>query len=597
MHVTSSNIPEKGQLKLTDGSRVAVIGGGPAGSFFTYFLLDLCERLDIKIHLDVFEAYSFTKPGPAGCNHCGGIVSESLVQMLSTEGITIPKKIIQRGIDSYVMHTEMGVTKIETPLHEKRIAAMFRGGGPLGSEGVEWASFDRFLQEMTQDKGANLILERVKNIRKDEERYNVQTIKGTEGIYDLVAGAVGLNPHSLKLFENLKLDFRPPETTKTFICEFHLGAEEIHRLFGTSMHVFLLDIPRIKFAALIPKGDYVTFVMLGKDIDKKLVQTILESSAVKNCFPPDWDITKLYPCQCFPKINMAGAIQPFSDGLVLMGDCAVSKLYKNGIGAAYFAGKAAATTAVLHGISKSDFQKHYWPTCKKLNFDNFLGKMVFAVTTVIQKSNFLKKGVHRMVQNEQLIDGNKRFMSMVLWDTFTGSAPYKDILLRTIKPGFWGNFIYNIGAAMFGMGKKSTAEKTYKDTKELGKLYRKGDAIVTQGEVGDCLFVIQSGSVEVLHIQGKKEVYLATLNKGDFFGEMALFEKEVRSSTVRALDDVRALTVDKRMLLTRIQDDPSMAFRILQKMSSRIRVLDKKISRIKGSDRRNWDKRKDEPVK
>ena len=82
MHVTSSNIPEKGQLKLTDGSRVAVIGGGPAGSFFTYFLLDLCERLDIKIHLDVFEAYSFTKPGPAGCNHCGGIVSESLVQML-----------------------------------------------------------------------------------------------------------------------------------------------------------------------------------------------------------------------------------------------------------------------------------------------------------------------------------------------------------------------------------------------------------------------------------------------------------------------------------------------------------------------------------
>ena len=595
MLLTSSSNPSQGSLKLKNGSRVAVIGGGPAGSFFTYFLLDLCERVDLNIHLDVYEAHSFTKAGPAGCNHCGGIVSESLVQMLSTEGITIPTEVIQRGIDSYVMHTEMGVTKIDTPLHEKRIAAMYRGGGPLKSVGIEKGSFDLFLQEKTREKGANIILERVKSVSRENDGFNLKTIKGREDNYDLVAGAVGLNPHSLKLFENLNLEFRRPDTTKTFICEFHLGAEEIQKLFGTSMHVFLLDIPRIKFAAMIPKGDYVTFVMLGTDIDKELVQTILESSAVQNCFPNDWDITKLYPCQCFPKINVSGAVKPFSDGLVLMGDCAVSKLYKNGIGAAYFAGKAAATTAVLHGISESDFQKHYWPTCKKLNFDNFLGKTVFAVTTIIQKSNFLKKGVHRMVQNEQEVDGHKRYMSTVLWDTFTGSAPYKEILQRTLMPRFWGNFIYNIGAAMFGLRERISESRSFKNTKELGKLYKKGEPIVTQGEVGDCLFVIQSGSVEVLHVQNGKEVFLATLNKGDFFGEMALFEKEVRSSTVRALDDVRALTVDKRMLLTRIQDDPSMAFRILQKMSSRIRELDNKLSRIKASDRRNWDKRKEEP--
>ena len=38
------------------------------------------------------------------------------------------------------------------------------------------------------------------------------------------------------------------------------------------MHVFLLDIPRLEIAALIPKGDYVTLAMLGEEIDDDLVR-------------------------------------------------------------------------------------------------------------------------------------------------------------------------------------------------------------------------------------------------------------------------------------------------------------------------------------
>jgi len=119
------------------------------------------------------------------------------------------------------------------------------------------------------------------------------------------------------------------------------------------------------------------------------------------------------------------------------------------------------------------------------------------------------------------------------------------------------------------------------ETGALGKMYRDGEAIVCQGEVGDCMYVIQAGQAEVLQEKENQEVRLAVLGEGDVFGEMALFEREARSATVRALGDLRVFTVDKRTFLRRIHEDPSLAFRILQKMSYRIRELDAEIVGMK----------------
>lgn len=118
------------------------------------------------------------------------------------------------------------------------------------------------------------------------------------------------------------------------------------------------------------------------------------------------------------------------------------------------------------------------------------------------------------------------------------------------------------------------------DTGTLGKVYKAGEVIVRQGEVGDCMFVIQSGKVEVIQESPGKEVRLAELGEGDFFGEMALFEKDVRSATVRPLGEVRLLTVDKKMFLRKIHEDPSLAFRIMRKMSNRIRELNNELMRV-----------------
>ncbi len=115
------------------------------------------------------------------------------------------------------------------------------------------------------------------------------------------------------------------------------------------------------------------------------------------------------------------------------------------------------------------------------------------------------------------------------------------------------------------------------DTGALGKMYRDGEVIVRQGEKGDCMYVIQEGEVEVVSIKGNKIVRLAVLGEGDFFGEMAIFEREVRAATVRTLGPTRLITIDKKTFLRRIEQDPSLAFRIVETLSHRIRHMDEEL--------------------
>jgi CRP-like cAMP-binding protein len=107
----------------------------------------------------------------------------------------------------------------------------------------------------------------------------------------------------------------------------------------------------------------------------------------------------------------------------------------------------------------------------------------------------------------------------------------------------------------------------------LGTLYGDGTVIVLEGELGDCMYVVQTGSVEVVQGGDESEQRLAVLAAGDFFGEMAVFEKEVRSATVRALGAARVLKVDRKTLLRRIKEDPYLAVNILKTMSRRIRDM------------------------
>lgn len=114
----------------------------------------------------------------------------------------------------------------------------------------------------------------------------------------------------------------------------------------------------------------------------------------------------------------------------------------------------------------------------------------------------------------------------------------------------------------------------------LGKEYKDGEVIVRQGEVGKCMFVIQEGEVEAVAEADGKELRLRTMGPNEFFGEMALFEKEIRTATIRAIRPTRVLTVDKKNFLGGIHEDPSLAFRIVQTMSHRVRDLTERLAKF-----------------
>jgi CRP/FNR family cyclic AMP-dependent transcriptional regulator len=114
----------------------------------------------------------------------------------------------------------------------------------------------------------------------------------------------------------------------------------------------------------------------------------------------------------------------------------------------------------------------------------------------------------------------------------------------------------------------------------LGKGYGPGEVIIRQGEGGDCVFVVQEGRVEVILECANGEVRLAVLEAGEFFGEMAVLEGQVRMATVRALGFARVLTVDRKLFLGRLHEDTSLAYRVAQTMSLRIRELNARVMQL-----------------
>lgn len=118
----------------------------------------------------------------------------------------------------------------------------------------------------------------------------------------------------------------------------------------------------------------------------------------------------------------------------------------------------------------------------------------------------------------------------------------------------------------------------------LGKSYSDGEEIIRQGNEGESMYVVQSGRVEVIQsTPGGETQHLAFLEAGDFFGEMAIFEKQRRSATVRASGQARVLKIDKKTLLRRIREDPLLAVNLLKTMSHRIRELDAELSQCRGA--------------
>jgi CRP-like cAMP-binding protein len=91
------------------------------------------------------------------------------------------------------------------------------------------------------------------------------------------------------------------------------------------------------------------------------------------------------------------------------------------------------------------------------------------------------------------------------------------------------------------------------------------------------MYVIQSGAVEYSYRQGDVETVLTILERGEFFGEMALFGEARRPATAKTTCSTRLLALNRALLLDRIEADPAVALHLLRGLYLRIQHADRQI--------------------
>jgi CRP-like cAMP-binding protein len=117
----------------------------------------------------------------------------------------------------------------------------------------------------------------------------------------------------------------------------------------------------------------------------------------------------------------------------------------------------------------------------------------------------------------------------------------------------------------------------HRDLKRLAKgavlrRFEKGHVIVKEGELAVGFFLILSGRVEVVKgAEGPSPKVLNTLGAGDFFGEMALLDGYLRSTTVHAVDDTECLVLSRLDFMAELRSSPYIAVQMLPVLSRRLR--------------------------
>jgi CRP-like cAMP-binding protein len=109
----------------------------------------------------------------------------------------------------------------------------------------------------------------------------------------------------------------------------------------------------------------------------------------------------------------------------------------------------------------------------------------------------------------------------------------------------------------------------------------KGSLILTQGDEGETLFLIQSGQVKVAVVaEDGREVILSVLAAGSFFGEMALIDDEPRSAHVIAMEDSVLLALRREDFRARLDRSPELGIALLRELSRRLRRADDTIASL-----------------
>ena len=420
-------------LRLSDGNRVCIVGGGPAGSFAALHLLRLASRQNLRLEVLIFEPRNFLQPGPAGCNRCAGILSSRLLRGLDELEMPLPTEIIQAELRAYAVKLGDKVLRIERPDPGRRIVSVYRGSGPRLLQGEPVVSFDGYLLSQACPRGAQHIPTRVRQVIW-EDRPVVQTVRDHISA-DLLVLATGVNSRAplAPVF-----GYDPPKTEI-------MAQDEILRpptWPDDQVNIFFQRPPNLIFGALIPKGPYLNISLLGHKLTRDAVSEFIEAQG------PGARLSSasVSLCGCTPRVavgDLGSAARTYCGARwMAVGDAAVTRLYKDGIGSAFFTAKNAMQTALEQGISARAVRKTYVPFCRRVAMDNLYGRMLFRMWDFVLHTPPLLRAWTAVIEQEGQAPAGEpegypweqRIHTRILWGMFTGDELYRDLFRLALSP-------------------------------------------------------------------------------------------------------------------------------------------------------------------
>ena len=107
------------------------------------------------------------------------------------------------------------------------------------------------------------------------------------------------------------------------------------------------------------------------------------------------------------------------------------------------------------------------------------------------------------------------------------------------------------------------------------------EVILEEGDLQPTsMFIVQDGEVEIVHGKGKRRVELARLGPGQYFGELALFDRSPRSATATAKKPSVLLTLEREDFVRFLEKQPAAAISIMADLGSRLRRTNELVSKV-----------------
>jgi flavin-dependent dehydrogenase len=413
---------------LSNGGRVAVIGGGPGGTSCAMTLLKEARKKSIEVEVTLYEPKYFGHH----YNQCFGVISPPVLDILKEDfDIIVPEEMLLREITGYVLHSRL------------RDLYLTDEEGQEISHALRRVELDQLLLREARKMGVDIVRSRVTYVEFHPEDVVIYSESGCYSA-DVMVGAFGLDS-TLRSALRKRTNYIPPSYLETVVTRIHPEDPSFLEKFEGTIHAHLPPIRGIEFGALVPKGNHITIVVAGKRVDIKILKRFMKLPAVDEMLPPSYEVEEVFK-GTFPNGPAKGF---FGNRFVLIGDSAglIRPFKGKGINSAIITGKIAGETIVHEGISAEAFLS-FERRCQDLIGDRWYGRFVRWLVVFLSWTFSL----------DPIIDVASRdaILRKALFNSVSGHDTYRRIVLSCLKPGILSSILWSYLKALYHRNKKET---------------------------------------------------------------------------------------------------------------------------------------------